>query len=301
MKKVLLTGATGFIGSHCIAPLLARDFEIHAVTSKPDASPVPSVTWHHANLLDLATPGTLVEKIQPTHLLHLAWYVVPGKVIASPLNFDWVVSSLELFRQFARIGGQRAVVSGSSYEYDWNYGYCSERLTPVVPNTAYGSCKRALHELLQSLATIQNVSLAWPRIFFLYGPNEHRERLVSSVILSLLKGQPALCSHGRQVRDYMHVQEVADALVMLLDSPVTGAINLSSGRATELREIVSSIGELMGRADLIRLGAIPARANDTPLVVGDNSRLVAELGWKQRIDFTAGLEQTITWWKNHPA
>ena len=75
-------------------------------------------------------------------------------------------------------------------------------------------------------------------MFFLYGPHEHPDRLVSSVILSLLRGEPAKCSHGRQIRDYMHVQDVANGLVALLDSDVRGAVNVSSGQATTLREIV---------------------------------------------------------------
>ena len=189
------------------------------------------------------------------------------------------------------------VASGSGYEYDWSYGYCSERLTPTVPDTVYGSCKHALSVLLQSFATSAGLSAAWGRVFFLYGPNEHPQRLVSSVILSLLDDTPAKCSHGRQVRDYLHVQDVADGLVALLDSDVSGAVNVSSGQATTLRDIVLTIGRLLGRPELIQLGAIPARANDAPLVVGDNSRLVGELGWKQKYDLEAGLQQTIEWWK----
>ena len=129
-------------------------------------------------------------------------------------------------------------------------------------------------------------------------PREHRQRLVSSVILSLLAGQPAKCSHGRQIRDYLHVQDVADGLVGLLDSAVTGAVNVSSGQATTLREIVLSIGRQLERPELIQLGAIPARANDVALVIGENTRLVAEVGWQQRYDLDAGIRQTIDWWQS---
>ena len=124
-----------------------------------------------------------------------------------------------------------------------------------------------------------------------------RHSLVSSVILSLLKGEPAKCSHGKQIRDYMHVQDVADGMVALLDSEVTGTVNVSSGQATTLREIVLTIGRLVGKPELIQLGAIPARANDTPLVIGENLRLLNEVGWKQQFDLEAGLRQTIEWWK----
>jgi nucleoside-diphosphate-sugar epimerase len=167
-----------------------------------------------------------------------------------------------------------------------------------VPDTVYGSCKHALHELLRAFASTRELTAAWPRVFFLYGPNEHPQRLVSSVILSLLRGEPAKTSHGRQVRDYMHVQDVADGLVAVLDSDVTGAINVSSAQASTLRDIVLTTGRLLERPDLIELGALPARANDVPLVVGANTRARA-LGWEPQYDLEAGLEQTIGWWKAH--
>ncbi|MBY0399271.1 NAD-dependent epimerase/dehydratase family protein, partial [Myxococcota bacterium] len=276
-KRVLVTGATGFIGLHTLAPLLARGYEVHAVSSREPRSgstaPGPAgrptgVVWHRADLLAPGTGAGLLAEVKPSHLLHLAWYVVPGKLITAPENFAWVAASMDLIRHFAVQGGRRFAVCGSGYEYDWSYGYCSEKRTPAVPNTVYGACKQALHLMAESFAEQAGLSATWGRVFFLYGPNEHPDRLVSSVIRSILRGEPARCSHGRQIRDYMHVQDVADGLVALLDSDVRGAVNVSSGEATTLREIVLTIGRLTGRSDLIQLGALPARANDTALVVG---------------------------------
>ena len=296
MKRVLLTGASGFIGRHCIAPLEARGFEVHAVSRALPKSGDSRATWHVADLLQPGAAAELLKTVQPTHLLHLAWFVVPGKLITAPDNFDWVRASVELVRTFADAGGKRLSVCGSGYEYDWNYGYCTEGLTPTVPDTVYGACKHALHEMARTFAATRELSLAWPRVFFLYGPHEHPQRLVSSVILSLLKAEPARCSHGRQVRDYMHAQDVADGLVAVLDSDLTGPVNVTSGQATTLREIVLTVGRLIGRPDLIQLGALPARANDLPMVVGSNGRLTA-LGWKPQFDLESGLAQTIDWWR----
>jgi nucleoside-diphosphate-sugar epimerase len=301
MKRVLLTGASGFIGSHCIQPLLKRGYEVHALSSREAPQDSDGVFWHKADLRQTGQARRVIESAKPTHLLHLAWFVVPGKLISSPENFGWVASSFELIRDFGELGGKRVVASGSGYEYDWNYGYCSEKLTPTVPNTVYGCCKHALHELLRSFGSLSGLSTAWGRVFFLYGPREHPDRLVSSVIRSLLKGEAARCSHGRQIRDYMHVQDVADGLVALLDSDVEGAMNVCSGQATTLREIVLSIGRICERPDLIQLGAIPARANDTPLVVGDNARLTSETAWKQQLDLETGLRETIDWWRQQLA
>jgi nucleoside-diphosphate-sugar epimerase len=160
----------------------------------------------------------------------------------------------------------------------------------------YGACKNALYELARSYAMGGQLSLAWPRVFFLYGPNEHPKRLVSSVIKGLLAGEAAPCSHGKQIRDYMHVADVAEGIVTVVDSDAEGAINVSSGEATTIREIVLTIGRLVGRPELVQIGALPARANDVPLVVGSNAR-AAELGWKPRYDLESGLQHTIDWWR----
>jgi nucleoside-diphosphate-sugar epimerase len=297
MKRVLLTGASGFIGRHCIAPLLELGYEIHAVARQPPVAALAGVHWHAADLLEPGVPQALVSRVQPTHLLHLAWFVVPGQLISSPENFAWVRASLDLVQEFAAQGGRRLTVCGSGYEYDWNYGYCSETLTPAVPNTVYGTCKLALNLLVQSFASQASLSAAWGRVFFLYGPHEHPQRLVSSVILSLLRGDSAKSSHGKQIRDYMHVQDVADGLVAVLDSDITGSVNVSSGEATTIRDIVLTIGRMFDRPELIQLGAIPPRANDAAMVVGQNARIVSAVGWRPKFELESGLRHTVEWWK----
>ncbi len=302
MKRVLVTGATGCVGRHVLPRLVEGGWEVWAVRSRTAAPDVRGVQWRVANLLENDDVRRLVDEVKPTHLLHLAWYIAPGKWAAAPENFQWVRASLNLVTAFRDAGGTRAVSAGSCLEYDWNYGYCSEARTPCAPHTAYGTCKHALQLLTSALAASGGFSSAWGRIFFLYGPHEHPERLVASVIRSVLASQPARTSHGQQVRDYLYVDDVADAFVRLLESGVQGPINVASGQAITLRDIVLRIGELTGRPELIQLGAIPAAATDTPLVVADVTRLRTELGWTPAWDLTRGLRATIDWWRaNTPA
>jgi nucleoside-diphosphate-sugar epimerase len=297
LKRILLTGASGFIGRHCTASLRSRGYEVHAVTSASPPEAPEGVRWHRVDLLDPAQIGAVVGAVEPTHLLHLAWYVAPGSFISSPANLAWVQASLELLRQFSEHGGQRVVMAGSGYEYDWTAEQpCTEAHTPTIPNTFYGVCKQALCELVTAYSGVAGISSAWGRIFFLYGPHEHPDRLVSSIIRSLLRGEPARCSHGRQIRDYLYVGDVASALVALLDSEVQGPVNIASGRPIALKDLATTIGERLRRPELIALGAIPARANDAPVVVADTTRLNLEVGWQPSYDLEAGLGETIRWW-----
>ena len=301
-KRVLVTGASGFIGSHTLQPLLDRGYEVHVASFDDgrtgDAS-LKDVHRHPVDLLDQAATQALLESIRPSHLLHLAWIVEPGELIGSPKNLDWVVASIGLVRSFRDCGGERVVCCGSCYEYDWRYGYCNEELTPTSPDTLYGSAKNGLRQILESYAVNSNMGFGWGRVFFLYGPRENPRRLVSSVIRALLAGEEAKSSHGLQIRDYMHVQDVASGLVALLDSDHDGAVNIASGEAIRIRDIVEMIGQEVGRPDLVKIGVLPARSNDAPLVVADTTKAITGIGFSPEYDLRNGIRRTIEWWRDN--
>ena len=173
MKRVLVTGASGCIGRQAVPRLLRDGWEVHAASRGRALAATPDVIEHAVDLLDPAASRALVDRVRPDALLHLAWYVAPGRWATHPSNLDWVAASLELVRRAHEAGAQRVVVSGSGLEYDWQYGYCVEDQTPCQPHTLYGVAKHALRLLLEGYATHAGLSLAWARVFFLFGPHEH--------------------------------------------------------------------------------------------------------------------------------
>jgi nucleoside-diphosphate-sugar epimerase len=286
VNRVLVTGATGFIGRHA-APLLAeRGYEVHAVGSA------------HADLLDPAAAESLVQRVQPSHLLHFAWYAVPGKFWTAPENAAWVEASIRLLRAFADGGGERVTMSGSCAEYDWSgNGVLSEHDTPLRPATYYGDCKRALASVAGGLAAERGLGFAWGRIFFAYGPHEPPGRLVSQVAEALVKGEPAPVSEGTQRRDFLHARDVAAAFVALLDSGVEGPVNIGSGHAVPVREVVSLIGEAAGHPELVRFGEVPQRPGDPAVIEADVARLRDEVGWHPAVPLEQGIRETVEWWR----
>ena len=231
--KVLVTGAHGFIGYHCLSKLLDRGYEVHALSStkRSDFSPV---IWHQADLFLSSQISSLISDIKPTHLLHLAWYTDHGHFWNSTENLAWVQASLSLMRSFLESGGKRYVGAGTCAEYDWTYKFCSENTTPCCPNTLYGTTKYSSYLILESWANLTGISCAWGRPFFLYGPRENNRRLVPSAIKSLLRGDVFVCTNGQYIRDFMYVDDVASAFVSLLDCDIVGPVNIASGKSVSL-------------------------------------------------------------------
>jgi nucleoside-diphosphate-sugar epimerase len=298
MRRVLLTGASGFIGRHCVPLLVSKGYEVHALSRHrlPEIT-LPNVTWNEADLLEPGCASEIVRRVRPDCILHLAWYAVPGKFWEASENLDWVRASLALFDAFSNYGGERFVAAGSCAEYDLRAGECVENATPLLPATLYGTSKHAFEMELHSSKRQTRMSSAWGRIFFLYGPHEHPSRIVAYVVRSLLRGEAALCSDARQILDFMHVEDVASAFVALLECNVQGPVNIGSGTPVPLRDVLQEVGRQIGHLDLIQFGA-RAASPEPERLWANIQRLAKEVGWAPHYNLVRGIENTIAWWRN---
>ncbi len=296
-KKILVTGATGFIGRHCLPLLKEKGYEIYALYSKKTPFATDYITWIYCDLLNPISINSLFQSISVSHLLHFAWFAIPGALWSAKENLEWVQSSIALLEAFAAQGGKRAVLSGTCAEYDWNALEFSEK-TPCIPNTLYGISKLNLCLKLQNLSMQLNFSYAWGRIFYLYGPYEYPQRLVPTIIKGLLKKELIPCSQGTQIKDFLFVEDVADAFLALLDSDITGPINIGSGHGVSLRQIIQKITDQLGGEEWIQFGTRQSIQKEPDCLVADISRLKNELRWTPKNSLETGIFQTIKWWKN---
>lgn len=297
MKKVLVTGASGFIGRNTLKTLVKKGYEVHAVSSRIINKNSRNINWHCVNLLDKFQIEKLFKLYRPNHLIHFAWSVEPSKYLNADENLIWLQSSIDILKSFTRYGGNRVVIAGTCFEYDLRYGYLNEKLTNEKPNSLYGECKLSLNNISRIYAIRNGLSLAWGRIFYVYGPYESPKRVIPYVINSLLNREVAYCSHGEQIRDYLNVYDVASAFVDLLESNVEGNVNIASGNPIKLKEIFLKIGRMIDREDLISLGAIKTSHDEQSLIVADIKRLRDEIGWTPCYSLDKGLNETIEWWK----
>lgn len=293
-NKVLITGGTGFIGRNVVNELINRGYEVHSLVYPPFAPEQKGLVQYEMNLLD----KEVLEEFFKTHsfenLIHLAWYVGKG-CQTSDVNLDWLSASFNILKSFQKSKGAKILMAGSVSEYDYSYGYMDERKTPLNNEFLYGKSKAALYSIAKEFCLRNGIKFKWARIFNAYGPNERKERLMPSVITSMLKGEDVKVSTCEKFQDYLHVEDMAKGIVSLFESNVSDAVNICSGKPVQLRAIVEKIAELTDFKGKILWGAVPTYFEE-PLVVGNNNRLKNEVLFTPQYSLEDGLKQTINWW-----
>lgn len=297
---ILVTGATGFIGRHALDSLLERDFEVHAIFHQraPDN---PRVTWHQADVLDARNARAVCSKLRPSHLLHFAWYTSHGSFWHSDANARWLEAGDALCREFLEHGGRRIIGVGSCAEYDVSDSPCTEFGTPLTSSTAYSKAKNQLRLQIAASTERAGATYAWARIFHLFGPDEHPDRIVPALIRAALAHAVVDCASGDQIRDFLHVTDVADACAAITGNEVTGPVNVGSGQPLRLRDLAGVVERVTGAKRIARFNARPARAVDPVVLIPDVTRLREEVGWIPRASLQDRVSDMVDWWRQQLA
>lgn len=297
MKRALVTGASGFIGRHVCQYLLDREVYVIAV-GRRDAVDVPCSEYRKLDLLNFDLMS-LMKEIQPDTLVHLAWSTEHGKFWSTSENLPWAGVSLKLLHTFSIFGGRRAVFTGSCAEYDLlsEALFYAEREDCPAPNTLYGTAKDATRRICENYSRLNDISFAWARIFFVFGPGENPDRLGGALAKSIANGEEALCSSGRQIRDFLSSQDAGAAIAALALSDVNGPVNIGSGQPMSIAEFAKTFGRRAGKPELVRLGALQDRPGEAVRIVADISRLKNEVGFRPSASFEQRVDETLLWWR----
>jgi nucleoside-diphosphate-sugar epimerase len=297
MTSVVVTGGSGFLGRWVVGELLARRYEVHVLGRRARADALHgAVVNHRVDLFDRMGTAEVLAQVRAHHMIHLAWETTRGSYWTSPLNAAWSVATVELVKRFWSGGGQRVVIAGSCAEYDWEHldchaRTCRERATPTRPSTAYGRAKVETYKTLMEHPRARE--LVWGRLFFPFGPGEAADRLVPSVVHALLDGRPAVVRSGALVRDFLHAREVARAFVELLESEVSGPVNVASGNGATIAAVAGDLAALVGRPELVHVEPMAEAAGTPRRLVADVTRLREEVGYRPRANLRAGLAEAV--------
>lgn len=287
--KVLLTGASGFVGSACIRALVKRGAEVIAVNRTGCGPSLDRVTWRAVELRDAAAAESLIGETRPSHLLHSAWITTPGQYLTSLENLDWLVAGLGLVRAFGRAGGRRFVGVGTCAEYDWSSLHFVEDETPLRPESLYGRCKVALWDCVQACAAAHGFSAAWARVFLPYGPGDAAERLIPSVAAALRENRPIATTEGLQERDFVFIDDIGELLAEMIQGEQEGAFNVGTGVAIPVRQAIEILVSRIGNGSAVQYGAVPVRAHEPKRLVANMTKVNRTFGWTAPTTLEAGL------------
>lgn len=302
-RRVLVTGAAGFLGSHLVSRLIEAGAEVCAL-DQPNAR-----GWSRVERETLAATlrtdvRTLAEPIHDRLLgdidaiFHLAAVGVVGETgdvreLATG-NIDGTLAGLLAAQRL----GSRFLYCGSCFEYGAGAGWTEQALP--APTTEYGAAKAGGWLLANAFARRTGVEVISLRPFTMYGPMEPPSRLVPSVVRHALAGRPIDLTPGQQTRDFVYVQDVADAFVVAAttDAAVGGTFNICTGTAVSVRDVVLKVLEYTESRAEARFGALAYRPSELPVLSGDPTHAAQVLGWRARVSLDDGLARTVAWFRS---
>lgn len=309
---VLVTGGSGFIGSHVVDRLLDEDADVHVVTSAVSSVyPVrltgvrSRITLHEASLADRTAMEAMVREAEPRIVLHLGAYTHVGK---SWQRVDECVQvnvqgTVNLLQALAGIGGvERFVNVGTSEIYGAIDVPFREDAHPR-PVSPYAVSKYAAEMYARLAGMSSTVPVVRIRPFNAYGPAQTPDRVVPEIILRGLRRMPLKMTAGTQTREFNYVSDLVDGLVRAATVPgIEGELfNLGCGEEVTIAQLATTILELLGDPIQAHLGALPERPIEIPRMYADATRARERLGWAPQHDLRAGLQRTIAWYERELA
>jgi nucleoside-diphosphate-sugar epimerase len=305
MKRVLVTGATGFVGSNLARRLVSRGDDVHLLLRPEHASwrlegLRERVRLHEADISDADQVGAVVDVVKPQWIFHLAAHgAYSFQNDVQRMVRTNVLGTVNLLEAGRRAGFEAFVHAGSSSEYGLQDHAPSEDERPE-PNSPYAVTKLAATGFCRLFGRSASLPVATLRLYSVYGPFEDPRRLIPRLIVKGLAGEWPPLVDPSVARDFTFVDDVCDAFILAADKSggEPGAIyNLGTGRQTTLREVVDVARDVLGITSHPAWSSLPRRSWDTDCWVADCGQIRAVLGWQARVDFSDGFRRTVDWLK----
>ena len=308
MKRVVITGATGFVGANLARRVLSDGHEVHLLV-RSGHTPwriegiKGDVRMHAVELADRDALQAIIRQIQPEWVFHLAvhgaysWQNDVHRIVQTNL-----VGTINLVDACADAGVETLVNTGSSSEYGYK-DHAPEESEALEPNSEYAVAKAAATMYCRLVAQKRDVRIPTLRLYSVYGPWEEPNRLVPALIVRGLESRLPPLASPDVARDYVYVGDVVEAYLRTAAKPLAepGAIfNVGTGIQTRLRDIVEVVRRVLEIAEEPAWGSFPDRQWDTTVWRAEIARIRKELGWSPEHKIESGLRETIQWFSENP-
>ena len=300
--KLLLTGASGFVGAQTLRLALEQGHEVVAPLRPGLSAPrlaafAGRFTPIELDLRDGEGLATVLAAHRPDAVLHLAWAGVANAARFDRRQItDNVEAACALVEAAAAAGVKSFVGVGSQGEY--GAGSAMRESSLPAPTTLYGAAKVATLFLTRQLAAQSGMRHAWLRLFSTYGPDDNDGWLIPMLITEMLAGRRPRTTLGTQSWDWLHVEDVARGILAVATTDdAEGVFNLGSGKAVRVRDVVERIRDLAAPGMELVFGEIPFRPDQVMHMQAEVSRLCEATGWAPRIAIEDGLVGTVAWYR----
>jgi UDP-glucose 4-epimerase len=293
---VLVTGASGFIGSHLCDRLKQIGATVHGISRTSRAPIAEEIHWWQGNLGDIEAMRRLFKEIRPDTVYHLASHVygAPNLEHVLPAFHANLHSTVNLLTVAAETGCRRMVLTGSLAEPVYEQG-------EKFPSSPYAAAKWASSAYGRMFHALYKLPVVMTRVFMVYGPAQRDlTKLIPYVTLSLLKGKAPKISSGSRMVDWIYVDDVINGFLSVAAASGIegGTIDIGSGNLVSIREIVERLQNIVNAGSLATFGALQDRPLE-PVRIANVAEAYSSIGWKPAMSLDAGLRTTMEWYKEH--
>jgi nucleoside-diphosphate-sugar epimerase len=299
-KRILITGAAGFIGSHLTHSLVQENAEIHALVSPTSdlyrlGAVKENITIWRGDIRDRTFIKNTCKETMPHIVYHLSDYGIhPQQTNLEEMVQTNIVGLTNLLQALEKVPFDCLVNSGSSAEYGPR-DHAMEEGDLLRPENAYGAIKAAGTLLTQSFGKLRGRKVITLRLFYVYGPHDSPTRFLPTAIRACLEGSELKLSSRQEKRDFVYVEDVVQAFLLAASNDIKNShvINIGTSIESNLGKIVHIIERNLGSKIQIRQGAYQKRPWDSPCWAADIRRAQKLLGWVPAHDLETGLHKTI--------
>jgi nucleoside-diphosphate-sugar epimerase len=292
-RKVLVTGATGFIGSRLCGHLAAKGAVVHGTFRTKDSVRDNSVAWHQVRLEEIEDVRNLLASVKPDYIFHLASHVVGARhlEVVLPTFQSNLLTTVNLLTGAAEMGCRRIVLAGSLEE--------PEPGSADAPSSPYAAAKWSSNAYARMFHALYQTPVVVARIFMVYGPAQRDlKKLIPYVTLSLSRGEAPELTSGQREVDWIYVDDVVEGLLALALAPEADGctIDLGSGQMVSVRKVVEILAQQIDSGVEPVFGAVSERPMEQ-VRVAKTAETYKKTGWKPKTSLEQGLRHTIQWYR----